>query len=70
MTFKIEPGKQYKLRDGGTLTVHSKCQTDTESVMRCTTETGEVVFYNERGGIPPADGPKELGRYNVVGEAQ
>jgi hypothetical protein len=67
---RLEPGKKYKLRDGGTIRVEGKHQTDTESVMRCVTETGEVVFYNERGWILPLDGGKELARYNVEGEAR
>lgn len=65
---KLEVGKWYKLRDGGTIKVESVCQTDTESVMRCTTEANEVVFYSQGGSILPIGGGRELARFNVVGE--
>lgn len=65
---RIEVGKRYKLRDGGTIKVESVCQTDTESVLRCTTETGETVFYSQGGSILPLGGGRELAQFNVVGE--
>lgn len=65
---RIEIGKRYRLRDGGTIHATALCQTDTESVVRCVTETGETVFYDQRGRILPPDGGKELARFNVEGE--
>ncbi len=62
---QIKTGGVYKLRDGGTLTVRARCATDTTDCVRCTTETGEVVFYDEHGRILPLDGGRELARYNV-----
>lgn len=67
---RIEVGSRYKLRDGGTLTVEARlANTETGGdVMRCRTETGEVVMYDVRGHILPSDGGRELARYSVVGE--
>lgn len=67
---KLQVGKRYKIRDGGTITVHSGQRVGLEARMYCTTETGEVVFYDEHGHILPVDGGKELARYNVVGEVR
>jgi hypothetical protein len=63
----IKINGRYRLKDGGSIVVHSRCLTDTTDAMRCTTETGETVFYDEHGRILPLDGGKELARYNVEG---
>ncbi len=69
---QIEVGKRYKIQDGGTVKVRSKIvTTDAAGVdtrFRTTTETGEVVFYDEHGRVLPLDGGKELRAYNVVSE--
>lgn len=69
---KLKVGGRYKIRDGGTIAVQSSVGlSDNHSpIMRCTTETGEVVMYDEVGRILPLDGGKELSRYNVVGEVR
>ncbi len=70
---QIEVGKRYKIQDGGTIKVQAKVTVSDDPYnpackMRCTTETGEVVFYDEHGRVLPLDGGKELRAYNVVGE--
>jgi len=53
---RLKIGGVYALRDKGKITVHSKHQTDTFDVMRCTSETGETLMYSESGKLMPADG--------------
>jgi hypothetical protein len=67
---KLQVGKRYKIRDGGTITTHSAVHNTEQGTVtyRCTTETGETVFYDQYGRILPTDGGKELARYNVEGE--
>ncbi len=69
-TMRIEVGKRYKLRDKGSITVESRltCTETGADVMRCRSETGEVLMYDRRGHILPVDGGRELGRFTVEQE--